>query len=51
MEPPSGRQFELRRGNQWAVVVEVGGGLREYVVDGLAVLDGYRIDQMADGGR
>jgi len=51
VEPPSGRQFELRRGNQWAVVVEVGGGLREYVVDGLAVLDGYRIDQMADGGR
>jgi aldose 1-epimerase len=33
------------------VVVEVGGGLREYTVDGQPVLDGYRVDAMADGGR
>ena len=49
--PPSGRQFEIRRGAQRAVVVEVGGGLREYLVDGQHVLDGYAIDHMADGGR
>ena len=49
--PPSGRQFEIRRGAQRAVVVEVGGGLREYVVDGQPVLDGYAVGNMADGGR
>jgi aldose 1-epimerase len=50
-EPPSGRQFELRHGTQRAVVVEVGGGLREYEVNGQAVLDGYAVDEMAGGGR
>jgi aldose 1-epimerase len=50
-EPPSGRQFELRSGRQRAVVVEVGGGLREYEVDGRPVVDGYAVDAMADGGR
>jgi aldose 1-epimerase len=50
-EPPSGRQFELRRADQRAVVVEVGGGLREYEVAGLPILDGYALDRMADGGR
>jgi aldose 1-epimerase len=33
------------------VVVEVGAALREYVVDGLAVLDSFGVDQMPDGGR
>ncbi len=32
-------------------MVEVGGGLREYSVDGQPVLDGYAVDRMADGGR
>jgi aldose 1-epimerase len=50
-EPPSGRQFELKSGRQRAVVVEVGGGPREYEVDGRPVLDGYALDTMADGGR
>jgi aldose 1-epimerase len=49
--PPSGRQFEIRRGSQRAVVVEFGGGLREYVVDGQPVLDGYDPEHMAAGGR
>jgi aldose 1-epimerase len=49
--PPSGRQVEIRHGRQRAVVVEVGGGLREYDVDGMAVLDGYALQDMADGGR
>src|SRR6266566_1670014 len=50
-EAPSGRQFELTAGQQRAVIVEVGGGLREYAVDGQPLLDGYAIDAMADGGR
>jgi aldose 1-epimerase len=49
--PPSGEQFELQRDAQHATVVEVGGGLREYTVGGQPVLDGYPVDQMADGGR
>jgi aldose 1-epimerase len=48
---PSGTQYELRLGEQRAIVVEVGGGLREYVVDDQPVLDGYPLDKMADGGR
>jgi aldose 1-epimerase len=50
-EPPSGTQVELRHGLQTATIVEVGGGLREYRVDGQAVLDGYALDEMASGGR
>ena len=50
-EPSSGRQFELHRGRQRAVVVEVGGGLREIEVDGQPVLDGYALHRMADGAR
>lgn len=50
-EPPSGRQVEIHRGAQRAVVVEVGGGLREYEVSGQPVLDGYAINRIADGAR
>ena len=49
--PPSGDQFELRHGDHRAVVVSVGGGLREYAVAGRPVLDGYPLDAMADGAR
>jgi len=49
--PPSGQQVELTHGTQRAVVVEVGGGLRSYEVDGVPVLDGYAESAMADGGR
>jgi hypothetical protein len=48
---PSGRQVEIRSGPWRAVVVEVGGGLRELVRADWAVLDGYPVEQMADGGR
>ena len=51
MVPPSGRQVEIHHARQRAIVVEVGGGLREYEVDGQAVLDGYALQHMADGGR
>lgn len=47
MTPPSGEQFELSHGAQRVVVVEVGGGIREW--DG--VLDGYPVDQMCKSAR
>jgi aldose 1-epimerase len=48
---PSGAQWEIRHGDQVAVVVEVGGGLRLYEVRGVPVLDGYGVDEMCAGGR
>lgn len=48
---PTGRQHELRWGRQRATVVQVGGGLRAYEVDGLEVLDGYGVDEMAGPAR
>jgi aldose 1-epimerase len=48
---PSGTQHELRHGDQRAVVVEVGGGLRTYTSGDLDVLDGYEPDQRCSGGR
>jgi aldose 1-epimerase len=47
--PPSGQQFEIRDGSQRATVVEVGGGVREYMVGDRPVLDPYPIDAMCDG--
>lgn len=41
----------LTRGDQRATVVEVGGALRCYVVEGLELLDGYRADEMCSGAR
>jgi len=46
---PSGEQFEIRAGGHRATIVEVGGGVREYEVEGRAVLDPYPADQMCDG--
>jgi aldose 1-epimerase len=51
MSNPSGKQFEIEFGDQRVVVVEVGRGLRTYSVDGRDVIDGYRVDDMATGGR
>jgi aldose 1-epimerase len=48
---PSGEQFELSLGNQRAVVVEVGGGLRAYEPGGRAHVDGYALDEMCTSGR
>jgi len=48
---PSGQQIEIVHGDQLAVVVEVGGGLREYAANGGAVLDGYGADEMSSSGR
>jgi aldose 1-epimerase len=49
--PPSGIQVELRHGEQRAVIVEAGGGLRSYTLAGRPILDGYPEDEMAGGGR
>jgi aldose 1-epimerase len=46
---PSGSQYEISHGDQRAVVVEVGGGVRAYEVGDRDVLDPYRRDQMCDG--
>jgi aldose 1-epimerase len=51
MTAPSGEQHELRLGEQYAVVVEVGGGIRAYRVGDREVLDGYGEDQASDGAR
>jgi aldose 1-epimerase len=48
---PSGEQIEIVHGDQRLVVVEVGGGLREYTLDGRNVLDGYGADEMSSSGR
>jgi len=48
---PSGQQLEISHGQQHAVVVTVGGGLRTYDVGGVPVLDGYDVDAMCDGAR
>jgi aldose 1-epimerase len=47
--PPSGEQFEIRAGAARATIVEVGGGLREYEVDGRPVLEPYAVDRVRDG--
>jgi aldose 1-epimerase len=46
---PSGAQFHISAGSQRATIVEVGGGIREYVVDGRDVLDPYPLGAMCDG--
>jgi aldose 1-epimerase len=46
---PSGEQHEIRHGDQRAVIVEVGGGVRAYEDGGRAVLDPYPVEAMCDG--
>ena len=48
---PSGEQVALVQGDQRAIVVEVGGALRRYEVDGVELLDGYGPDDMCSGAR
>jgi aldose 1-epimerase len=48
---PSGEQFELTRGVQRAVVVEVGAGLRRYALGAWEVLDGYAAEERISDGR
>ena len=48
---PTGRQFEISFGDQRAWIVEVGGGLRRYRVDGREIVDGYAEDELCRSGR
>ncbi len=48
---PSGEQVEIRHGGQRVVVVEAGGGIRTYDVDGRPVLAGYDVGQVAPAAR
>jgi aldose 1-epimerase len=48
---PSGEQITIAAGDQQAVVVEVGGGLRSYSAGGRELVDGYRADEMSSSGR
>jgi aldose 1-epimerase len=48
---PTGEQIELSHGDQRAVVVEVGGGLRSYSTGARQVLDGYEADGRITSGR
>lgn len=48
---PSGRQHTIVLGDQRAVVVEVGAGLRSYAVAGHEVLSGYSEQEMATSAR
>jgi len=50
-EHPSGQQFQLKHGEHDAVITEVGAGIRSYSSGGVAVLDGFGVDQMCDGAR
>ncbi len=46
---PSGEQFEIAYGEQRATIVEVGGGVREYLVGAREVLQPYGLGEMCDG--
>jgi aldose 1-epimerase len=48
---PSGEQITIAAGDQQAVVVEVGGGLRSYSAGGRELVDGYRAEEMSSSGR
>jgi galactose mutarotase-like enzyme len=51
IRPPSGEQFEIHHGDQRAVVVEVGAALREYQAGERPLLDGFALEEAADGSR
>jgi aldose 1-epimerase len=51
MTAPAGQQIEIVFGDQRAIVVEVGAGLRSYSVAEQDVLDGYDPDEMSSSGR
>ena len=51
MIAPSGEQITITAGDQQAVIVEVGGGLRSYSTGGRELVDGYRADEMSSSGR
>jgi aldose 1-epimerase len=48
---PSGRQYAIVNGDQRAVIVEIGAGLRSYRAGTTDVVDGYRRNEPSEGGR
>lgn len=48
---PSGQQWTLKAHDQELVVVQAGGGIREYRSGGRPLLHGYPVDAKADAGR
>ncbi|MET7519332.1 gluconokinase, GntK/IdnK-type [Streptomyces sp. NPDC005480] len=48
---PTGASWRLVRGDQSAVVVQLGGALRDYLVNGRPVLDGFSTGSAITGGR
>ncbi|NJD27730.1 MAG: hypothetical protein FIA92_05480 [Chloroflexi bacterium] len=48
---PTGRQFEIRHGDQRAVAVELGAALRAYDLAGVPILAGFAEDEPIRGGR
>ncbi|MEU8618761.1 gluconokinase, GntK/IdnK-type [Streptomyces sp. NPDC048623] len=48
---PTGDSWRLVRGDQSAVVVQLGGALREYAVNGRPLLDGFSAGSAVTGGR
>jgi aldose 1-epimerase len=51
MIAPSGEQITISLGDQQAVIVEVGGGIRSYSVGGCELVDGYAAHEMSSSGR
>src|SRR6187551_3029296 len=51
MIAPSGEQITISLGDQQAVIVEVGAGIRSYSAGGRELVDGYGIHQMCRSGR
>ena len=51
MIAPSGEQITIALGDQQAVIVEVGGGLRSYSAGGRELVDGYGAHEMSSSGR
>ena len=43
-DTPTGTLWTIRRGNQRATLVELGGGLLDYTVDGVPFVDSYPLD-------
>lgn len=48
---PTGASFDLYLGDQHAVVVELGAGLRSYTAGGRSIIDGYAPDEACTAGR
>jgi aldose 1-epimerase len=46
---PSGEQFEISHGEQRATIVEVGAGVREYLLGARPVLDPYPLHELCPG--